>query len=409
MSYQLYIAKRYLLSKKKAGFITIITIISIIGITVGVAALIVVLSIFNGFNSLVTSILVGFDPHLRIEASHNQPIENYQTIIHVLQNDSRVKAFSPYITGKAMIVSEDFSKVVIIKGVDPAKVGDVSGIREKIVLGKFLQETKNDANAIVLGLALSDRLNALVGRFVMLVSPVGFEQTVIQFAQPLMKKFKVVGIYESNNKEYDGLYAYISLASAQELFDLPGRVNGIELRLHNLNDAEDVKRVLEKQFGNSYNIFTWYDLHKDLYSVMKIERWVAYVILCMIIAVATFNLLGSMTMAVIEKTRDMGVLKSMGATDSGIVSIFLFEGIMIGVIGMLLGSLLGLTVTLLQKRYHLFPLDPNVYIIPALPVEVRWTDFVAVGLAAILLCIFASLYPAKRAAAAVPADAVRWE
>jgi len=170
-----------------------------------------------------------------------------------------------------------------------------------------------------------------------------------------------------------------------------------------------LRKLIQSRLGNEFQVKTWYDLHKDLYSVMQIERWVAYVILSLIIFVATFNILGSLTMSVIEKTRDIGILRAMGAKSSDIVRIFMFEGIIIGITGASVGSLIGFIVCYIQEKYHIFPLDPTVYIIPSLPVEMKLTDFIAVWLAAIFLCSFASYYPAKRAASIDPSEALRWE
>jgi lipoprotein-releasing system permease protein len=170
-----------------------------------------------------------------------------------------------------------------------------------------------------------------------------------------------------------------------------------------------MRNKIEGEFPSTFHALTWYDLHKDLYSVMRIERWSAYIILCLIIGVATFNLLGSLTMSVIEKTRDIGILKTMGATNDDIVSIFRFEGLLVGVVGTIAGSLLGLLVCYLQVRYHLFALDPTVYIIPAIPIEVHAIDFLSVAFAAIGLSFCATLHPARRASKLLPAEAIRWE
>jgi len=231
----------------------------------------------------------------------------------------------------------------------------------------------------------------------------------VQFGQPVTRECAVVGIYDSNNKDYDSHYAYVSLATARELFDLGNAVTGVEMRLRNIDDSDGVKADLQRKLGANFRVSTWYDLHRDLYSVMKVERWTAYIILCMIVGVATFNVLGSLTMGVIEKRRDIGILKALGATSTSIMRVFMFEGVLVGTIGTLLGTGIGLLVCYLQIHYQLFPLDPTVYIIPAIPVEVRWTDFVAVSLATMLLSILASLYPARRAASLLPVQAIRWE
>jgi lipoprotein-releasing system permease protein len=409
MGFEAYIARRYLFSKKKSGFITIITSISVLGVTVGVAALIVVLSVFNGFGGLVTSLLVGFDPHLRIESPGGMNQQSADELESILRRDPRVKAFSPFITGRALAISQTADKAIIVRGVNEEGVGAVSGVKDKIVLGSLSFQDKSDLGSIVLGLSLSDRLGAVVGDTLMLVSPSNIQQAVTRLAQPEMRRVRVVGIYESHNKEYDGVYAYMSIRAARMLLDMPQEYSGLEVRLYDMDQSEEVKQDLKQKISPSYIVSTWYDLHRDLYSIMKIERWTAYIILCLIIGVATFNLLGSLTMSVIEKTREIGALKSMGSTDRSVVRIYLLEGIMVGLIGTIFGSLFGYALCELQDKYHLFALDPTVYIISAIPVQLQWTDFFAVGLAAIVLCSAAALYPARRAARLLPADAVRWE
>ncbi len=409
MNFERFIARRYLLSKRKARFISIISLVSVIGITVGVAALIIVLSVFNGFNSLVTDILVGFDPHLRIEPATGTALPDYERVISVIEDDERVEVFSSVVSGRAMIVVRNINRIINVRGMDPDKIADVSGVEESIVLGSLLLDRPDGSDGIVLGIGLADRLNAMLGDTVTVISPQGMEAALLRFGQPILRRYIVSGIYESMNQDYDANYAFVSLQSARRLYTLREDITGIEVRLHNFRQSDIVKRNVQNKLGVEYRVHTWYDLHRDLYSVMEIERWAAYIILSLIIAVATFNILGSLTMSVIEKTRDIGVLKSMGATKREIVRIYLFEGVLVGLIGSILGSIIGYIVCYLQIRYHLFPLDPTVYIIPALPVEIRLLDFIAVGGAALLLSSLAALYPAKRAAQVLPAQAVRWE
>jgi lipoprotein-releasing system permease protein len=409
MGYERFIAQRYLRSKRQMRFINIIMLVSVIGITVGVAALVVVLSVFNGFNSVVTQVLVGFDPHLRIEPAQGRSFVVSDSVMQLLSSDERIVGVAPYASSKALLVTGRSSRVVLVKGVIDSLVGNVSGVKEKTVLGSFTLHDQKSKAGIVLGLALADRLATMIGSDITIVSPVGVDAMMTQFSQPLMRKTTVVGIYDSNNKDYDAHYAFVSLPLAQSLFNFGKAVSGIEMRLGNIEDAESVQRRLAEKLGSSYRISTWYDLHRDLYSVMAIERWSAYIILCLIVGVATFNVLGSMTMGVIEKRRDIGTFKAMGATRMSITRLFMYEGVLVGFIGTVLGVAIGLLVCYLQIKFRLFPLDPTVYIIPAIPVEIRWSDFVAVSGASMLLSILASLYPARRAASLMPVEAIRWE
>ena len=409
MGYERFIARRYLRSKREMRFINIIMLVSVIGITVGVAALVIVLSVFNGFNSVVTDVLVGFDPHIRIEPASGKSMPLTDSLAALLASDPRIIGSSPFITSKALLMTPTVNKVVSVKGVNDSLIGSVSGVASSTVLGAFSFNDTPARIGIVLGMTLADRLGATVGSELTLVSPVGVDAMLLQVGQPLMRKCTVVGIYDSRNKDYDAHYAYISLAAARELFRYKNAVSGMELRLRHLSESEDVQRTLAARLGGGYRVMTWYDLHKDLYSVMKIERWSAYIILCLIVGVATFNVLGSLTMGVVEKRRDIGILKALGATRSSITRVFMFEGILVGLLGTVAGLLIGYTVCLLQIHYALFPLDTTVYIIPAIPVEFRWSDFIAVTLASMALSMLASLYPARKAALLLPVEAIRWE
>ena len=408
MGIEFFIAKRYLFSKKKFNFITIISLISILGVTIGVAALIIVLSVFNGFSSKVTGILVSFDPHIRIEASSGNKLAEYKFIQEKIK-ELGIKASTPYTLNKGMLANNSSNEVVFIKGVDEQEIGDVSGVKDVMRFGEFDLSDKGEYGGIVLGFSLLGKLKSRPGDTITLLSPVGLENSLTQFVDPKIKKFIISGVYDSDNKDYDGNYAYISIPNSQELFQLEGKVNGVEIRLNNITDSDKEKEKIAGALGNDFKVMTWYDLHEDFYSILKVERWVAFIILSLIIAVASFNILGSLTMTVIEKKRDIGVLKAMGASDKLITNIFLFEGISVGIIGMAAGTIIGLGTTLAQKYFEIYKLDASIYKIAALPVELRFTDFIFIPLAALLLCFLASLYPSKRAAGLEPVNAIRWE
>jgi lipoprotein-releasing system permease protein len=409
MGYERYIAQRYLRSRRQLRFISIIMMVSVVGITVGVAALIIVLSVFNGFNGVVTRVLVSFDPHVRVEAAHGKSLAVTDSMIRTVAADPRVAAAAPFVAGKGLLMTASMNRVVTLRGMADSTIAEVSGVKKSIVLGEFRFGDTPQRSGIVLGLSLADRLGATLGTELTVVSPVGVDAMLVQFGQPLMRKCTVVGIYDSQNKDYDAHYAYVSLQTAQRLFDYQAGAGGLEIRLRDLRDAEAVQADLQRELGGRVTVSTWYDLHRGLYSVMKIERWSAYIILCLIVGVATFNVLGSLTMGVIEKRRDVGILKALGATRLGIAKVFMVEGLLVGLIGTVAGLIIGYAVCFLQIRYQLFPLDTTVYIIPAIPVEFRLQDFFAVSSASIVLCTLASLYPALRAATLPPVEAIRWE
>ncbi len=409
MDFEFFIARRYLFSKRKVKFVSVINFVSILGITVGAAALLVIMSVFNGFTGVVSNVLVSFDPHLRIEKKGGLSLVEMQRIEGQLRANKNVRAFSPFVSGKALIFSKSFDRAIALRGVDENTIGRASGITDKIVLGSFDFRDSVEVGSIVLGLTLADRLGVVVGSEVGIATPTMMASALTPFGSVPVTKFRVSGIYESNNKDYDANYAYVSLQTAQRLFRMENVVSGIDVRLRNIKESEDTKEDIDALISSNYQISTWYDLHKDLYSVMKIERWVAFILLCLIVIVASFNLLGSMTMSVIEKRRDLGVLRSMGATRQAITRIFIWEGITVGILGAVFGVALSLILLFLQIRFQLFPLDQTVYIIPAIPVEIQIADFLVVVVAVLLFSIAAAYYPARRAARVDPLKSIRWE
>ena len=258
---------------------------------------------------------INFDPHLRIEITVPLNADSSATMLEYIAYQPHVKACSPFIGGKALIVSRNVNRVVNIRGLETGKIPLVSGLSDKLVLGSVDLERKQ-RNGIVLGLVLADRLGVVIDDTISIVSPAGAELATMQLALPIIRRFQVVGIYESNNKDYDGYYAFTNLAGAQSLFGRVGRIDGIDIRFDNIDNADHMSNEFKKIFGNTFRYLTWYDLHRELFTVMQIERWCAYIVLCLIIAVASFNLLGSLTMTVIEKRRDIGILKSMGASNN---------------------------------------------------------------------------------------------
>lgn len=404
-----YIAQRYLISKRKMRFINVITFISIIGVTIGVAALLIALSVYNGFTSVVTEVLLGFDPHIRIEKRGGIGEKETLLIQKCLDEIPNISGTSPYISGKVLISGKLHKRVVKIIGVDQQRIGTASGLKEKIVLGELMLSDSTQDNGIVIGFNLADRLGVVVGDQLNVISP-NYLTSVFSNIQVLSPAvFQISGIYESNNREYDANYAYVSLNAAKRLFGLSDKYHGIDIRLDDYKHSEKVKSMLEKNLSKELIISTWYDLHKSLYTMMNLERWGAYILLSMIIMVATFNMLGSLIMGVVEKRRDIGILKSLGMSSNGITRIFMLEGLLIGVIGTIFGILLGLFVLYLQIHYHIFPLDTTVFIIPAIPVKIHWLDFITVSAASLGLSFIASFYPARNAAGINISEAIRWE
>ena len=409
MNFETFIAKRYLLSKHKINFITIISVISIAGITIGVAALIVVLSVFNGFGSLVLDYLMNLDPHIRITAISNEGEKSILQLDDILKNQNQIKSYSPFIEGKVLVYSKGITQVVNLKGIDEGSIDNVYLLDKNLVDGNDSNFTKYGTGVFV-GLQLADKLLVMSNDSLVLISPSNIEQAITQLSLPTSKKVFVDGIFSSKNNEYDEGYIFCSLKDAQFLFGYKKNYQGFDIKLDNITNSEEVKQILQSKIDlNNYKIETWYDFHQELYSVMQVERWTAYIILSLIIAVATFNILGSLSMSVIEKRRDIGILRSMGVSENSILKIFMFEGLLIGLIGTLIGVILGYLVCYIQIHYNIYPLDPSQYKIDSLPMEVRLSDFFFISGASMLLSFLASLFPAKKAAKVNPISAIKWE
>jgi lipoprotein-releasing system permease protein len=410
MKYEYFIARRYLKSKHKINFISIISVLSIAGITIGVAALIVVLSVFNGFGSLVTSFLVSFDPQIRIEFISPEASAQQQKVKQIINQIPEIKDFAPFVTGKALAYRSGELQVITVKGIEKKTGTSIYDMKSSMGLGKYNIFDRAGLPGLLLGLPLADHIESIVGDTVTIISPAGIENAIAQFSLPTTQKFIISGIYNSRNNEYDDSYMFVSLPVAQKILGYGKRIQGYELKLDNMKNADRVKKILDSKLNPSlFTVNTWYDFHKELYSVMVVERWTAYFILLLIIAVASFNVLGSLSMSVIEKQRDIGILRSMGVGEKSILKIFMYEGILIGIIGTVFGSLLGYFICFLQLQYKIYPLDPTQYKVDALPLQLRITDFFFIAGASLLLSFLTSLYPAKRAARVDPLEAIKWE
>ncbi len=407
--FEYFIAKRYLRSKNKLNFITIISVLSTIGITIGVAALIIVLSVLNGFGGLVTSMLVNFDPHIRIVSTSNKTDE-FNKLETFLTNSAEVKSFSTFAEGKSLLMKNKAIEILNLKGIPITNKESTKRLSNKIRFGEFDLEKTNGFDKIILSLPIAMRLSCKIGDTLFATSAIQIKKTITRMSIPKTKPLVVSGIYEISNKEYSLHYSFTSLKTAQQIFDMGKKISGMEIILNNIDNADSFKqKIIEKFRSNNLKIYTWYDLHKDLYTVMLIERWAAYLLLSLIIAVAAFNILSSLTMSVLVKKKDIGILRSIGATKGSIKRIFMFEGILVGIIGTITGIVLGLFVCYLQINYNIYPLDASKFIIDSLPVQVKISDIIAVSLMSFFLTFLASKYPANKALKTDLIDAIKWE
>ena len=411
MSYEIFIAKKYFRAKRRTGFISIITYVSIAGVTIGVTALILVLSVMNGFEAEVRTKLIDADAHIRLRKFFSDTIHDVDRLLEVVRKNPHVIAASPTIYEESMIRSSRTQHPCVIKAVDVNSVNKVSNIKENLILGSMNFEKKvidgRELPGIILGRYLADRLLALDINDIVTVFTLPKEGGI--FAQPRVMQFYVAGLVEFGYYEYDRLFAFISLQDGQKLFNMPGGVSWIEIKTDDYESADKIAQQIEDELGYPYTTQTWFELNKPLFSWMEIEKWSAFVILSLIIMVAAFNIISSLIMIVMEKTREIGILKSMGATSASILKIFVYEGIIIGVIGTVLGCILGYSIGFIQLKYKIISLPADVYIINALPIQMNWVDFVAISTVGLVLCFLASIYPAFKASRLYPVEAIRYE
>jgi len=410
-SYEAFVAKKYFRAKRRTGFISIITLVSIAGVTIGVTALILVLSVMNGFESEVRTKLIDADAHIRLRKYFTETIKDYQRLIDVAKKHPRVIAVAPAIFEESMVRSQAVQRPTTVKALDVESADDVNNIRGKVIHGEFdlgvREFNGKKIHGILLGRYLADRLLATNLHEIVRLFTLPKEGGI--FSQPRVMEFYVTGIVEFGYYEYDRVTSFISLEAGQSLFNMPGGISWVEIKIDDYQDAAAVAKDIEQELGYPYTTQTWFELNRSLFSWMEIEKWGAFVILSLIIMVAAFNIISSLIMIVMEKTREIGILKSMGATSAGIMKIFMYEGVIIGLIGTTLGGVLGFSLGYLQEHYKLISLPSDVYIIDALPMQMHAADFVAISLVAMLLCFLASVYPAYKASKLYPVEAIRYE
>lgn len=408
MSTSSFIAKRYLFSRTHISLISTLTYISIAGVTIGTALLIVVLSVFNGFFDVVKSLLLSFDPDIRIESNEGSTFKFTDEIKQQLSDIPEITNLSAFVVGKALLTSEEGEiKVVEVKGIEEDRFIEMVNIEGAIRSGVFDLEVRNRKPGIVIHEQLRSDLYLSLNDEVALLSAAGMRKALTQITVPRSYRFDLRGAYLVQSIASTPS-VYIEIDAARRLFKARNTISGIDLKLKNNKDAESVKVLLESKFGSQFKISTWYDLQKPLYDVMYLEKWGAYVILMIIVLVAALNIIGSLTMIVIQKKRDIGILMAMGYSNQKIKLIFRKQGLFIGLIGCGIGGSLGFLMCWLQQKFGLIKLS-SAFIINAYPVDMQLFDISVILFGSLMLCLTASWFPAKRAAQVQPAEATRFE
>lgn len=404
MFIQSHIAGKMLRSTGELALLKSLTWISIGGISIGVALLIIVLSVFNGFFTVVQSVLSSWDPDLKIEHSKGQFFDASSVLEQITTIDN-IAQVSPYIEGKALLAGpQQRDKVVLVRGVDLANFFQLQAIEDNVKAGNLDVSVNAGRVGLLMGQNLAFDLGLHVNDEVGLLSAAGMKKRLTQFAAPKAVPFEIRGIFKMQEL-FEGSIVFTSLPYASRLFETKGQVNAIDLKLANRDDAEQLKQKVAALIGSEYVVRSWYDIQKPVYDVMQLEKWASFVLLMIIVLVAVLNIIGSMSMIVIQKRRDIAVLRTLGLVASEIKTIFMLQGLRIGGIGAGIGLVLGFSGAWLQKTYKLVTLS-DAFIIDAYPIEILWTDVVLVVFGAILFCLLASLYPSTKAAKTAISEAL---
>ena len=410
MSFEFFIGSRYLRAKQKQAFISLITVLSIAGVTVGVMALIVVIAVMTGFEYDLKSRILGVESHIVI-MRHNVPFSDYRNILEHVENTDGVEAATPFINSQVILRSSLSLSGAVLKGIDPDSADRVIKNLDKVSL-KNLKETNQRKStsiampAIILGKELAKNLGVMQGDPVYLISPRGMISPIGHI--PTMKRFRVAGLFESGMYEYDRSLAYIHIKDAQKILRMGDSVNGIEVRVNDIYNAGNIAVRIVKELGFQYWARDWMQMNQNLFSALKLEKTVMFIILALIVLVAAFNIASTLIMMVMEKTRDIAILKAMGATDKSIRKIFVFKGVVIGSIGTIFGVCLGFILCTVLKYYHFIELPGDVYYITTLPVKLELLDIVIIASAAMAISFLATLYPASQASKLDPVEAIRY-
>lgn len=410
LSFEYFIGGRYLRSRQKQGFISFITFLSVAGVTVGVMALIIVIAVMSGAESYFKNQILGVEAHVVVRG-YNGPIEDYRKIAERLEKRSGVITADPFVHSQVMLRAAGGISGAVLRGIDPdQEINPVEGYDADMLERALRHGGRKNGDVQVPGIILGTKLAAMlgvgVGDSLYLISPRGMISPIGHM--PGMKRFEVTGAFESGFYEYDASLAYVHLKTAQDLLQIDDAASGIGLRIEDIYRADAVSRAIADELGYPYWTTDWMRMNRNFFSALKLEKKAMFIILTLIILVAAFNIASTLIMMVMGKTRDIAILKAMGATHRSIRKIFVFNGTVIGLIGTVLGTILGILGCVLLKHYQFIELPGDVYYFTTLPVELGILDVAAIVASAMAICFLSTIYPAYKASRLDPVEALRY-
>jgi lipoprotein-releasing system permease protein len=413
---ELHVAWRYLKSRRGSRLLSLISTIAIGGVIVGVSALIVIIGVMNGLQKdLREKILIG-SPDVRVLTfGEDLTMPGWDTVLKTVKGMEGVVAAAPFVHTQAGVkAGSTYGEAAFVMGIVPLRPGQepVTSIRSTATGGGdfSFRDAHGGMNGVVLGNRLANKLNVVASDSVTLISLGSTKVSAVTGTLvPTIRKYEVTGVFETGMYEYDNSYIIMSLAAAQELADLGRSVTGIEIRTVDRWAAPGVARAIADTLGFPYRTEDWQQQNSSLFQALKLEKLGMTVILLLIVLVAAFNIVSTLTMVVTDKTREIGILKAMGMSSRAIRRIFFAQGVVIGLVGTLTGLVIGVVAAIAVDRYRLIPLDPSVYFIDHLPVEMQWFDVVSIVVASLAIAALATLYPARQASRLFPVEAIRHE
>ncbi|HEX9829088.1 MAG TPA: ABC transporter permease [Bacteroidota bacterium] len=405
MPFSLFIALRYFRSGRARGFISFITAIAILGVMLGVAALIITLSILDGFEKTITESLISFTSHMQVVAFQGHLLKDPDAAMQRMKAQFPVISdIAPFVSREAMARSTAENEGVLVKGVDPQN--DVSPARKGLVQGTYdLEESIEGLQGVIIGKRLAEKLEVPVGGKLLVFSLQG---NSLSLGNTRIIQFEVRGIYETGMAEFDESYIYMNIASAQRLFQTGQSVNGFDVLVSDLNSLPELAKNLPEFMGYPYFARTMQSMHRNLFTWVDLQKKPVPIILGLIIIVATVNIIGTLLMMVMEKTKEIGVLRTLGAKQSTITRIFLLQGLSIGVVGTLLGNACAYALCWLELRYQFFSLPSDIYYMSHAPIELSVWNFLIVSAVALAMCILSSLLPSRIASKLDPILTLRF-
>jgi lipoprotein-releasing system permease protein len=406
LGFEIFIARRYLKSRRRENFISFISLISIVGVAIGVGALDFMLSMMNGFETEIRGRIIDTTAHVTVYNYGADGFAEWQILARRVEEVKGVVATAPNIFYKSVVGSNQANDGIFVKGIIPEEEAKVSRLADNLIAGELKLEADGDSlPGMIIGRELASTLGVKLHDELVLASLKAKKLTLT--LQPKYKKFRVTGIFETGMNEYDANLAYISIPMAQELFKLDSLVNGLQVKITNFYESREIARMIEEHVGEPFYAVDWSERNKNLFGWMTLEKYGMSIIVGLIIAVAAFNIVSTLIMLVLEKRKDIAILKSMGATRRQVMKIFVFQGTLLGFIGTLSGTIIGWALCWLQQEFHLVSIPGEIYFINSLPIDIRPLEFVIVAAVSVIVSFLATLYPSRRAAQLFPSDILR--